>query len=463
MDNKSHKNNLEEFFRKSFDELSNQPSEDGWDVPSDGVWDNIAAGLNDSKGRPVFFFRIKWLLAAALFIFPATFYQLGQDHQTLNHQAKEQALALETQTQNPERQFLESTTTTSEIKSDNELLVIVPGHNNQQLRKMSIPSEKAKEEKEKKTGQQAVTKKAQTEGAQADATVHIKEFSFLPGIWNELDRAKINELSLAVNEQLTQNKSPRFYIGVYLSPNYAFRAINTKTSSHTDLPLFRKKESAVLSNESGFKAGLRISPRWSVQTGLSFYTIKQSSRQVFRIDFRPDRETQVNDHEFESTYALSVPSAYGNSDLEVDVSRGSNQHFTSGEAILLDVRTRQQLDFISIPLLTYYHFGKGRLNLSIKGGLAVNFLNTKTFESSIRTRRNGLMAKRVRLTREFNETRNTSFDYLLGLGFNYRINRGLSLAFEPTFRHNLTAIAQNKHFKTKAYALGLHLGMYYHL
>ncbi|HMN91242.1 MAG TPA: hypothetical protein PKE68_14565, partial [Saprospiraceae bacterium] len=80
------KDRLEVFFRKAFAEQRDVPSEDGWNVPSSQVWEQVAAQLpatNAKKGA-----RWSWilLLVLLLFAFVATgFYLYWRNNQL--HQA----------------------------------------------------------------------------------------------------------------------------------------------------------------------------------------------------------------------------------------------------------------------------------------------------------------------------------------------------------------------------------------
>ncbi len=66
MEENLHKDNLEEFFKKSFDDENIDPSNDQWDVPSDDVWSGINEKIKPAaKPAPPSVFNLKWLMAAA--------------------------------------------------------------------------------------------------------------------------------------------------------------------------------------------------------------------------------------------------------------------------------------------------------------------------------------------------------------------------------------------------------------
>ncbi len=65
MEENLHKDNLEEFFKNSFDDENIEPSNDQWDVPSDSVWAGIDEVINPPAKKPISTFNFKGLMAIA--------------------------------------------------------------------------------------------------------------------------------------------------------------------------------------------------------------------------------------------------------------------------------------------------------------------------------------------------------------------------------------------------------------
>jgi len=66
MERKEHNDNMEEFFRKVFRGLGNEPSEDGWDLPSERAWAGIQSGLAPASRRKAWLLRAAGLLGLIL-------------------------------------------------------------------------------------------------------------------------------------------------------------------------------------------------------------------------------------------------------------------------------------------------------------------------------------------------------------------------------------------------------------
>nr|HQU57762.1 hypothetical protein [Saprospiraceae bacterium] len=256
---------------------------------------------------------------------------------------------------------------------------------------------------------------------------------------------------------------PRFYLGAYTAWNYTSRDLFSKKmgADQPVRPIFEAREQGQGSMEFGVRAGLQLSRRWALESGVGAFSIRQQSRQLFRIIFDPSREQPDGSGVLESTYALAVPSAFGESQIEVGLRRAASQQIIPGEAIGLEISSRQQLRFVSIPLVARYDLLSGRFGLGVKGGLAFNFLQATSLQTAVQIHRSGLRAPVTRVRQRFSEVRDTNLDYILGLSARYRLWAGLEAELQPAYRRNLQPITARQDFLTRSYALGLQLGVNY--
>ncbi len=82
-----HKDNLEDFFQKSFSENEQGSTSDDWDLPDDKVWEGISNAIQEEPTKVVpmqAFVWKKWLGVAASFLIFTLAYCVYQDHQKLN-------------------------------------------------------------------------------------------------------------------------------------------------------------------------------------------------------------------------------------------------------------------------------------------------------------------------------------------------------------------------------------------
>ena len=78
------KDNLEDFFQQSFNDMEtvNQPAD--WNSPSEAVWENIQDGLTDEKRSNVFLLKWPWSAIAASYLLMVGGYQFFQKKEMPN-------------------------------------------------------------------------------------------------------------------------------------------------------------------------------------------------------------------------------------------------------------------------------------------------------------------------------------------------------------------------------------------
>ncbi len=460
------KDRLEAFFRKAFAEQRDVPSEDGWNVPSSRVWDQVAAQLpaaNVKKGA-----HWSWILLLVLlllFAFVATAFYLYWRNKQLRQTIAQQRNQIEqlqveiTAFCTYENVHLTDTTRWLDYV-DNEQFKSHPGTPiNQGMPIFSQIANPLTPNINLKQGQSTV----EVEGAWLPSTSAPLGVAALPALpWRTIAPLHLDSLMLPAKpfKLVTPRTKPQFFAGVFIAPSYAYRSLEPAPDAQYGLPLFRKYEQARWSSEMGFRIGTQFAKRWTLRSGIGLYNIRQESNQRFRVFYDPGLEEPANNNEVQSRHALYVSSAYGNAEVEVNLNRSVNQPLIPGEPILLNVHTQQELSFISIPLLLGRTFGNGRMQAQVTGGIAANFLNAKAFQSSVRARRDEVAVPQIQVRRDLEAVQTQTFDYLLAASVDYQLNRNLFLRLEPTFRKNLSPIIYTTTFQTSAYTLGLQTGLF---
>ncbi|MCB9275708.1 MAG: hypothetical protein H6564_16800 [Lewinellaceae bacterium] len=497
MDKPFNKDNMDAFFRQAFDGLGDAPAEDGWDLPSDGVWAGVQRALaEEQRSRKAPFWL--WFGATALCGLLLTLLLfVWSNNRGLQRKAVEQALAAErlqlavdsltrelslqgqavmplqeAERKAPHQAVKESPSTLPSGKASNQALRegVAP-----RLSALAVPPVRI-------TAGESMASPALPLSLSGFRPVSASDTSLASAgppsgithgmpLLSPLPASSLGPLALPVYplhaayvpaEQA--GKKAVFYLGAYSALNYTSRDLLNKPSPGiTARPIFETLERGRESLEFGLKAGLQLSPRWALESGIGAFSIRQQSRQLFRITYDPELEQTADDGSLESTYALAIPSAYGDSQIEVDIRRDASQRVLPGETIGLEAQSRQQLRFISLPLLARYELPVGRFSFGAKAGLALNLLQATSLQTAVQVRRNGLRAAASRTRHRFSEVRDTNLDYLLGLSAHYRVLPGLDVALEPTFRKNLRPFNEAQYFNTRFYALGFQLGLNYHL
>lgn len=513
MEENLHKDNLESFFKKELEKLPDTTGPEGWDMPSADVWSGIEANISSPEKNV---FLKKYWLPSLLFLilFSITFFLFYKNNQLSEnlHLQKIEIAALNDSLENEIINKKENKNHSKIINTPNEAQAalqndITPLEDKEKKSKIAVenilkiptsikaqnkPSQAAVKPETTNALNQNDTENLNTaivinemehkvinkENSKNKTTVSINNVS--EGV--ETPASKKNQsvsklslpftllnnivpilpkraLVLSKRDKQTLAKSTRFYAGSYISPNFSSNSVKSRSGGR---PLFKSTEKSEWSNEKGFKIGFKFGDNWKISSGIGWYSAKIRSQKIMPIHYNSSNQTIVGD-KIETTYGLRIESSYGTSDVDVDFRYFAMQAPMHGEVILLNIRTKQELQFINIPLLLGYEVKKGRLALGVQAGVAVNILKRSTFEAEISSRRPGFLRHNgPRVVQSFSrEVRKTGLDYVLSTNIAYALTPSVQLSLAPVFRKNITPITDTPDFSNKLYSVGVHLGAYF--
>lgn len=490
MDENLHKDNLEEFFKKSFEELDKQSAKD-WDTPSTQVWEGINKGINPVSGASLF--SLTWTkisVAAAISILLISIGVLVNQNANLSDQLNEQAAVIEKLQEAVIEDTVENNIVTKEATtaiideniSDNDNPNLTHNQflsrqdyskqskkieeNNLLITETNAPATIAAETtKEDENNPNQIENNPESSKEVEEDKAIIAALAPLQDIKGTMLQpvSLVKEDEVALDDFVLKSpRSKRFYLNVYASPNFTYRDFNMNRPFPGPGDIDIDAEKGSYSIEWGAKIGMDVSRRWSVETGLSFYRIKHKSKFTKAFPYMMDNELPESQGELESVYALSVPASYGNSEVDVSIYRPESQNIPEGTLLDVTLRNKQDLKFVSIPLLLTYQLSNGQIALGVKGGLAWNKLNKNDIISDAEANLEGLRARVKDHHRMPRPIKKNSVDYILGFEANYQINSQWSVEVEPTYRKSLKPVVDNDFFDTTPYAFGLNAGVNYH-
>ncbi len=255
-------------------------------------------------------------------------------------------------------------------------------------------------------------------------------------------------------------KSGHFYAGVMMAPNQTFRQIQSDRP-RAQLPAFlRENESSSWTTEFGVRAGWQPHRRIALSIGAGQYSMSLLSRHRFRIPFDPGRERPTGNNNFESNYSLSVPSSYGDANVEVGVQRPGNQPLMPGQFLTVDTRTQTDLRYISLPLTaTYFLHSSPRFSVGVKGGVALSVLDKQDFTATSTISLRGLRSRTITVQRQAPDIEKTMADYQLGAALWYRPAPGWTVSVEPSYRHSIGTVLERGDYSVSQYAWGVQMGV----
>lgn len=509
MDENLHKDDLERFFKKAFDDLEqekNAPSEEGdWDVPSNKVWDDIAPVINESST----ILSLSWIkiasIAASVALLLCTVFLFRQNDflsdqlVEKNDQLKQLQQELNEQKNHSENTNIEknSLLNTTRLNENNPpTAALIPDNNSTKAAFKNETKNTTKTNEEliiKKTPDvkkediinpsidlaTAITAIDSTDSEHTsfdklgeilvDTTSLKYPNKMVDRLVLELKPLTGKERDLDVYVDLTDiikapkpKLSPSTYARVFMSHYYTGKSTKVKGSFLPPGP-FRNIDDPDLSVEYGFRVGKQLNERWKIETGASFFSINHKTNLPLRINFDRNLEipNPINSEEQQSVYSLTIPTAYGDTALEVELNR-QNDQINPPDRINTKLKSKRKLNFTSIPVFVAYKLKEGKINAYLKGGIAVNQLNNPDLISDIEAVTDGFRANLRNVNKDFAQLKKTSVDYVLGMELGYQLSQRVSLNVEPTYRRNVKPIFETALFSTKSYAMGLQAGVNVH-
>ncbi len=255
---------------------------------------------------------------------------------------------------------------------------------------------------------------------------------------------------------------PGFYIGAHIAPTYSYRNIKS-----VDGPVLRRllneKEQAVYTVALGLKAGYQFSKNWSVETGLNYYKNTIRSMHLAQVQYQNQIEQLNSDGDYDSNYHLNLSTSYGEIETDIALTRSSDVPIDQNTYINLGFKTKQELKYLGVPLALRYRTAGNKFHFSAKAGISGNFILQKEVTIvAAQSNRMGVRHRRTLVDRKFNGLKNTTFDFLFGIGADYDISKNMSIYFEPMVTHSINPVYNlNGKIKTYPIVASLNLGLSY--
>ncbi len=279
---------------------------------------------------------------------------------------------------------------------------------------------------------------------------------------------------LKIKTPLNNNFS-RWFVGAYVSPNYAFRSVRNKPNSpgggpgpgpgshnHDNRKKLKEQESAAFSYSAGLQLGFRFSSKWNIKTGVSYTELSQKFNHLACLQYSEVNAEPESNGDITSSYKYAFDSSYGELDTDVKLTHSLGQGgINDGETVKIGLEGKQKLQFINVPLiLEYQAFKVNNFSIGLNAGIIVSYLNnTQLSIRKIKTRDDRLRSnlKDLVFLTEPNKQVFTS-DYQAGINIEYAVNNKISVFANPNFRRSFKPIYQNARIKTYPQFSSINLG-----
>ena len=518
------KDNLENYFKKSFEGLGDAPFEDGWDTPSEGVWTGISGGMNDAK---IGFWSFKnwklWamlaLLLTAIVIYQFCTYQNNFDslnEQVLQNVAMIEDLKKELQEEqkndfDTSKQTIDNQASLEAFPSDRDRL----GQDERNIDDQEASSDKLVTSESgvakssplttpkvsslnvnsdsHKTTTRNDTKKSELFDLVQPEEVELQEEhnpviaetvakpsektripiisripnqpSFVTSLNNTPELELNNPIPFLSRDPIKTTSYKKWSIQPYLSTLFANRVLrNKETGKVRD---FGQSNSSEFSYGGGADINLHLNKNWSIFSGLSYQNLNLTS--VHRVGLRySEVDAAINDNgNPERDYDVDMSTEYGDINFEVRA-ENEQQHdgfdYSEGRPIRANVTVAQQLHYMSIPVGLKYQLNAGKWSVALKGAVMPSFLVADEIDiTKIKFVEDRLVVRDAQL--KANKVSKLLNPFVLnaqaGLGIGYQISSNLKLAVEPNLQANLTPYLERPKREVRIYSLEFRAGLAY--
>lgn len=242
--------------------------------------------------------------------------------------------------------------------------------------------------------------------------------------------------------------------------NGVFFSARQVKSAGVSLP--NGRESGAWTWQQGISLGLRLSPRWTVETGLQRTAIRLQAERLLRFRYRINQE-QFDQQRFlyQNSANDAMETAFGAVELRMDVGREPSRPIDDLTVFRIVLQTEEQARYWRVPLgLRWSAPVRGRWQWSLNGGVGFNFnagyaLGIKA-TSANRPGIRGISARRLGRAEGLAPF---MADLQIGGRMSYRVSQRCSLSLTPEFRYGLTSMYRQGPFRSLAVSGGVTAGL----
>ena len=254
---------------------------------------------------------------------------------------------------------------------------------------------------------------------------------------------KHNMIVPVKQHNMKNDNSPLLSAIIFFSPDLV------STNVKNDHPLFREEDSHEIEKDEKIKSSSTIGvlidyntgKNWKLESGLTFST-RFTDIEPKTIYARPDNNGNIN-------YRFNCSAGYSFVTL-----KSSSLPPVSGDSISA-LTSKNILQYIGVPLVVKYMFGKGRFSLTPGVGISANFLTKGKIETTIPT----TTGNESITSNDIQGLKSTYFNGSASVGAQYKLNKTFELTFIPTVRFALSSINKDAPVKTYLNSIGFAAGI----
>ena len=249
--------------------------------------------------------------------------------------------------------------------------------------------------------------------------------------------------------------------GAHFAPQYNFRMLRgTDGMSFSDIP-FQSLEEQIMTYAAGLSAYIELSPRWTLQAGVSYMNMGQHVKDIMSYQ-HPARLPIFSDHAGSVSHPQSIITSQGNirlSDPHLYFSDQrsyrvlTNRHAMEGADVQSLSESQEGITqvfrFVEVPVVFRYALYEGDVGLRLKGGVSASYLlNNDVFLG------HDMMQNPIGKTTGL---RSFNFSAIGGFAMDIPLTGNLTFHLEPTGQLFISPIVREGVMTGHAYPYGFSL------
>lgn len=466
--------NTEEVRRLLQEKLaSKEPAEDGWNVPSGGVWSGISEELGANRTAVKSSNKSLWYLVGIGAILAVLLIR------ECSHRQEVEQMRQEIQQVRQECEEKQSSRKDNSSESSDAAAMLAMGAS-----PVGLPDDKlAKQQISTPQPQVPILKSYFSEPIQSfNSAGTSSEMTSIEQPTNSnirFEQSSTSELTqvptLALSMLTTDSKLPSRNIHLP-KPEGKALPLAIIGSLQAGLALTGNRLSgekpAIISNQqplTAWRAGIGlegvINRHWSVLTGVEYTRSRIETEYQLQVPFTHNGEFQHDDGNFDNQYNHSLPSALGNYPAQFVLTRASDATIHEGDLMDLELHIRQQTRFLSLPLQLRYGFGKHRWQLGAKAGVIANHvLGVSSEMPSLIPHHEAIHQRHTSIgTPSRADLQKWTLDYTLGLDMRYQLTNRFGLSLNGSYQQGMTPVYQSEIVKNYLHAWNLGAGLHFQI
>jgi len=497
--------NLENFFKKH---LSDETSgEDNWNVPSDGVWENVIPEIQKESGLFVSWKNLMLIAAGLILAAMLVLFLLWNRNTNDNLSVKENENPVQISSNQNDQQIkatekdnlanpLNETSSIEESKKSKSLInnteelikeetntSILKNTKSNNIDKLAYaeviePSKKeTTKQNNKSINSQGTIIEEETftfsdnnmnlsaytinkiESVGSDVSIDSLIASYTREISDEEMRRIISSTSSKLEDPIFYNDKGKIGIGAFFTP--------TITSTYLKGDMINGIENTspmyLYSSNYGLELKYHFSNKLALVFGIGKSEIKSWSKSNVDFNYNTSSEEIMPGGDKSNTSDIPMPTPFG------DVSTSITYHFP-GSAILPDgevmqsvMETHQRIQYLSIPLgIEYKLLGKNRIKWIVEGGFRFNksVIDGSEFTSRILHEGQDMEVVEEQQTGD-PDFKDIYFNYYIGTGLNYRLRKNLQFNTSLRYLGNIDDVNLQNNMSTNVHEFNLKVSILY--